>query len=437
VASSAAKPAQLDELFQNAGTYDVTIAVTTSKQGDVHLKIGSLPARTVATGKRGRATVTQQVAVLGHLLAISATGPSTPTLSVKSQRVTLQQGNHHHRGASGSSGGPTGTTVTSGAGGTTASTGVTGSTGAPGAAGFSGVTGSTGPTGTTGSTGSTGNTGSTGTTGSTGSTGTTASTGSTGSTGNTGSTGSTAPPSFVVSSGFASIASYGSLVKDYEFTGSSLPANWSSGLWNYGYQATQYQPSQVTMTGSSAALTAVHQTSPEGYPYESGWISTAGGYSFQYGIVDFRARMPAGQGLWSGLWLDDAAGSNPSGEIDVQEMLLGDPRTVYGSAHGWAPAPLWGETQATTLAGDASQGYHDYQLIWQPGMLTWAVDGNVYAQYTRNQAQAAGHTWPFDTTPEYLIANLAVAAASEWGGAPNSQTAFPATMQIQSVKVWQ
>ena len=37
----------------------------------------------------------------------------------------------------------------------------------------------------------------------------------------------------------------------------------------------------------------------------------------------------------------------------------------------------------------------------------------------------------------YLIANLAVAAASEWGGAPSSGTIFPATMEVQSIKVWQ
>jgi hypothetical protein len=61
----------------------------------------------------------------------------------------------------------------------------------------------------------------------------------------------------------------------------------------------------------------------------------------------------------------------------------------------------------------------------------------AYAQYTKAQATAAGQPWPFNNTPEYLIANLAVASASEWGGAPNASTAFPATMQVQSVKVWQ
>jgi beta-glucanase (GH16 family) len=236
----------------------------------------------------------------------------------------------------------------------------------------------------------------------------------------------------------APVAGYTSLVKDWDFTGSALPADWSSGLWNYGYAATQYVPSQVSLTGSAADLTAIRQASPEGYPFESGWISTAGSYTLGYGLIDFRAKMPAGAGLWSGLWAVNPVGSNPEGEIDVQEMLLGNTHTVYGSAHGWSPAPTWAETQSVTETADLSQGFHDYELVWQPGMLTWAVDGVAYAQYTKAQAAAHGYSWPFDTqTGTYLIANLAVAAASEWGGAPTSATPFPATMQIQYIRVWQ
>ena len=285
-------------------------------------------------------------------------------------------------------------------------------------------------------------------------------TGSTGATGATGPVGSAGPPPppppppsppvlqpgvgpngapiLALPPGFAPVVNYSSTAADFEFTGSSLPADWSAGLWNYGYQATQYQPSQVTMTGSSVALTAIAQTSPQGFPYTSGWISTEGGFSLAHGLIDFRAKMPAGQGLWSGLWLNQSNGSNPWGEIDVQEMLLGDTHNVFGSLHGWAPAPLWGETQWTRMAADATQGFHDYQVAWQPGMLTWAVDGVAYAQYTKAQALAAGNPWPFDNSNGlYLVADLGVAGASEWGGPPNASTVFPATLQIQSVKVWE
>src|SRR6202043_816880 len=95
-------------------------------------------------------------------------------------------------------------------------------------------------------------------------------------------------------SGFAPITNFTNLVKDYEFNTPSLPTDWSTGTSNYGYQATQYQPSQVSFTGSSVALTAIKQTSPQGFPYTSGWITTAGKYSVQYARITFRAQMPAG-----------------------------------------------------------------------------------------------------------------------------------------------
>jgi beta-glucanase (GH16 family) len=245
-------------------------------------------------------------------------------------------------------------------------------------------------------------------------------------------------PMLTLSHGFARAVRYRELVKDYEFTGSRLPAGWSASAGDsHGFQATMFQPSRVRMTGSSAALSAVHEPL-WGYPYQSGWISTEGAFSMSYGMVDFRAKMPAGQGLWSGLWLDQPDHSNPWGEIDVQEMLLGDTHTVYGSLHNWSPSPEWSELQSTTMTADASQGFHDYQVISQPGMITWAIDGVAYAQYTKAQAVAEGRPWPFDDgTGFFLIADLAVARAWEWGGAPNSSTAFPATMEISSVKVWE
>jgi len=274
-----------------------------------------------------------------------------------------------------------------------------------------------------------------------------AATGATGATGTTAAVSTPAPAPaapaaptgpFALPPGFAPVTDYTNLVEDYEFTGSALPSDWSAGSGNDGFSATSFEPSQVSLTGSSVGLTAIN--APIGsYPYQSGYISTIGRYTLRYGMVDFRARMPAGQGLWSGLWMRSAS-ANPGEEIDVQEMLLADTHTVYGSAHDWGAGwqQVWHETQSSAMAADASAGFNDYEVIWQPGMLTWAVDGVAYAQYTAAEAAAAGYPWPFDSPGGVsLIADLAVGGASDWGGAPNASTAFPAVMQIQSVRVWQ
>jgi hypothetical protein len=242
-------------------------------------------------------------------------------------------------------------------------------------------------------------------------------------------------PILTLPAGFAAITNYTTPVKDYEFNGSALPADWAAAANTSHGMNTNYQPSQVTMTGSAAALTAINQPSG-GQPTTSGWISTEGTYSLTHGLIDFSAQMPAGQGLWSGLWLDQPDNSNPWGEIDVSEMLLGNTQTTYGSLHSWAPSD-WSELQSTNVSG-ATTGYNDYQVAWQPGLITWAVNGIAFAQYTQAQAQAAGYPWPFDDgTGFFLIANLAVGISTTWGGAPNSTTVFPASVLLKSVKIWQ
>ena len=363
-----------------AGKYHVHVSITTPHAGRktvsrrvVHIEIGTL-SRRVKTGRHGRATLNATLHVKKGTLTIRASAKRTkPGLAVKMSRIRRPK--------------------------------------TKGSTGSSGATGSTGSTGTTGTT-------------------------------------TPVPPALTATfapdgapilalpASFAPIVNYTNLVKSYGFSGSSLPADWKASANSSHGMSTMYQPSQVTMTGSSVALTAINQPSG-GYPTTSGWISTEGQFSLTHGLIDFSAKMPAGQGLWSGLWLDQPDGSNPWGEIDIAEMLLNNTTTLYGSAHAWAPTD-WGELQSTVMKADASQGFHDYQLSWQPGLLTWAVDGIAYAQYTQAQAQAAGYPWVFDDgSGFYLIADLAVGSASEWGGAPDASTVFPASVLLQSVKVWQ
>lgn len=257
-----------------------------------------------------------------------------------------------------------------------------------------------------------------------------------------GTTTSSGPSPYSLGSGMSAVTNYTNLVDNYQFSGSSLPSGWSPASgFNDGLEATTYESSQVSVSGGAANLTAV-PTSSGASSYYSGYISSNA--TFNHGRFDFVAKMPAGQGLWGGVWLDSENGSTPFGEIDVSEMLLANTHIVYGSAHDWTPpnasSPIWSETQQTTLAADASQGFHDYSVTVEPGMITWAVDGIAYAQYKESQAPSG--EWPFDDSSNpgaYMqpIADLAVGSSDEWGGAPNSSTVFPATLQVQSVQVWQ
>jgi hypothetical protein len=409
------------ETVASRGVYELTLTVDAGTGGGhfVHVEVGHLARRARIEGSDHRAQLQLRLAINTQSFTVRVTAAEIPPVVTVHLRL-IGAIRTATRPAAGTVAKPT----VNAAGAANHSSGSTGEQGPTNGAPPATATGPSGPT---------------------------AATGSTGATGATGSTGTAAPPtapapapprdpngssSISLPAGLAPIAQYSNLVEDYEFNGTSLPADWSAGTWSYGFSATLFQPSQVTMTGSSVALTATDQGG-EGYPYRSGWIDTEGAFSMNHGMVDFRAKMPAGQGLWSGLWLDQPDDSNPWGEIDVQEMLLGNTHNVYGSLHSWAPSS-WASVQGTSMSADASQGFHDYQVIWQPGMITWAIDNVAFAQYTSAQAAAAGQPWPFDDgTGFYLIADLAVAGSSEWGGPPDASTVFPASLQIQSVKVWE
>ncbi len=245
------------------------------------------------------------------------------------------------------------------------------------------------------------------------------------------------PQPYTLVPGMAPVAAYTNTVYAWIFNGSKLPLGWApANGTNDGMEATTFEASQVTVAGGTANLTAV-PTTPGTSTYRSGFIESEA--TFGDGRFDIIAKMPAGQGLWPALWLDGLGTTAPFGEIDVAEM----PSTthiVYGSLHDWGASnglsQIWGKTQSTYMTADASQGFHDYSVTWQPGesgtpgMITWAVDGVAYAQYSETEAPAG--EWPFgdsstNTIPGAylrLIADLAVASPSEWGGGPEFRNHF-------------
>src|SRR4051812_7285439 len=99
-----------------------------------------------------------------------------------------------------------------------------------------------------------------------------------------------------------------------------------------------------------ASGTAGHQT------YTSARIKTNALFSQAYGLFEFRAKFPAGTGLWPALWMmprDSAYGGWPtSGEIDVFESRGDMTGLVQGSNHsGTSPGTLNSQTKKFSDTG--------------------------------------------------------------------------------------
>jgi beta-glucanase (GH16 family) len=178
---------------------------------------------------------------------------------------------------------------------------------------------------------------------------------------------------------------------------------------------------------------------PSAGVYTSARMKTEGLFSFQYGRIEARMKLPESQGMWPAFWLlGDNIVTTPwpaCGELDVLEHINGsNPANegydwVQGSIHGTG---LNGGIQYHP-AGFSAAAWHTYGMIWTKGQIQYYVDDptNIYATFT--QATQAG-TWPFDVGPEFIILNLAVGGS--WPGSPDSTTVFPSEVQVDYVRLY-
>jgi beta-glucanase (GH16 family) len=221
-----------------------------------------------------------------------------------------------------------------------------------------------------------------------------------------------------------------------EFNGPSLSSTWQTCWWyslggcsNGDQEAEWYAPSNVTVANGQLSLTALRQTVPgrqmttglpRTYQYTSGMVTSYGNFSFDYGYVEWRAQLPSGQGLWPALWLMPANNTWPP-EIDALETVGSQPDVAC-----WTYIQPNGAHSASYRDIPAlSSGWHTFGVDWEPGVITWYVDG--VAEFTTTSAVTS--------TPMYLVMDLAVGGT--WAGLPNATTPFPSTLGIDYVRVWQ
>lgn len=189
---------------------------------------------------------------------------------------------------------------------------------------------------------------------------------------------------------------------------------------------------------------------PSSGTYTSARLKTQGQFSFMYGRIEARMKLPESQGMWPAFWLlgnNIATLSWPAcGELDVMEHIDGSNPPPYAGAqppgYDWIAGSVHGGPSGAQEAngsqtyhpdGFSAAAWHTYGMIWSKGQVQYYVDdpSNVYATFT--PANFPG-TWPFDQGPQFIILNLAV--GGDWPGSPDATTVFPGDMQVDYVRIY-
>ncbi|HAQ38060.1 MAG TPA: glycoside hydrolase [Saprospirales bacterium] len=172
--------------------------------------------------------------------------------------------------------------------------------------------------------------------------------------------------------------------------------------------------------------------------YTSARLSSQAKAAFKYGLIEARAKLPAGKGTWPAIWMLGSnrltAGWPDCGEIDIMEHVGYEPDSVHGTIHTAAYNHIKGTQKGgSVFIEDPYSAFHVYGIEWTPDRMDFLLDGKVY-YYVENE-HLSDKEWPFDQ-PFYLIMNVAI--GGNWGGKKGiDDSIFPVEMIVDWVRVYQ
>lgn len=185
---------------------------------------------------------------------------------------------------------------------------------------------------------------------------------------------------------------------------------------SFNNELQQYCLDHVAIKDGGLVLTATREGNPP--VYTSGMVETGAKFSFCYGKIQARMKLPAGQGLFPAFWLLSESNGD---EIDIMEMIGNEPQRIYGVNHIWTEEGP--EKTFNTIQIETPWDFHIYELEWEKDELRWYVDGKLYHRSS--------------LVPEsdmYLIFTLAV--GGDWPGVPNAGTEFPCSLVVDYVRLY-
>ena len=265
---------------------------------------------------------------------------------------------------------------------------------------------------------------------------------------------------------------------EFDQPGAPDPARWQ---FEHGFVRNQelqwYQPQNARVIGGVLQIVGRHERvmnpnykqisknwtkNREYAEYTSACLESRDRFSFHYGRLEVRARIPVAPGAWPAIWtLGNQAGWPACGEVDLMEFYRVPQADVnihhQAQAERTVPVLLanacwqgadgrdawntgrWPFTRWTSDDPEWDTKFHTWRMDWTPEAIRLYLDDQLLNDIPTSQAEPVreGGFNPFrNERPgfgQYILLNLAIGAC----GGEVDNSAFPLVYEVDYVRVYQ
>lgn len=220
---------------------------------------------------------------------------------------------------------------------------------------------------------------------------------------------------------------------EFNTDGAPDATKWTFQIWDPGYVNNELQSytdrSKNTIVKEGVLkITAIKEKYGKG-EFTSGRIESNGKFSFKYGKVVIRAKLPVGGGTWPAVWMlgdnISSVGWPACGEIDILEEVGNNLNVNHSSLHSPGRAGNTPDTSTVNVPNGDTE-FHIYTAEWTAGYIKFYVDDNLYYTFINNA------TFPFNQK-FYLIINFAMGGVFGGNVDPKFESS---TFEIDYVRVY-
>lgn len=221
---------------------------------------------------------------------------------------------------------------------------------------------------------------------------------------------------------------------EFNTPGAPDPANWGYdiGAGGWGNNELQFYTNRldnaIVNNGTLKIIAKAENFS--GSPYTSARLLSRNKFSFRYGKIEARAKLPAGVGTWPAIWMlgnnFTTVGWPACGEIDIMEHRGSQLNTIHGTVHYTGFSGGNGPTGSVSVSNVTTE-FHVYAAEWTPQFIRFLVDDVPFFTVANN------NTLPFNQN-FFIILNIAM--GGNFGG-PVAPGFTSGTMEIDYIRVYQ